>query len=58
MRLRSLSQIRSHAQKYFNKISPRKALEYERRAKVLEAYETLEKEKRLEKEKTKSLISS
>lgn len=45
MKNRSLGQIRSHAQKYFDKIGPKKVEEYERRAKLLEAYETLQKEK-------------
>ena len=58
MRLRSLCQIRSHAQKFFDKLSPRKAQEYERRGKVLEAYETLAKEKRLQKEEAISESSS
>lgn len=47
MRGRSLSQIRSHAQKFFDKIGPKKTQEFERRAKVFEALETLEKEKRM-----------
>ena len=48
MRGRSLSQIRSHAQKFFDKIGPKKVEEYERKAKLIEAYETIEKEKRLQ----------
>jgi len=48
MRGRSLSQIRSHAQKFFEKIGPKKVQEYERKAKLIEAFETLEKEKRLQ----------
>ena len=47
MKNRSLSQIRSHAQKFFDKVGPKKVEEFERRAKLLEAYETLEKEKRI-----------
>jgi hypothetical protein len=49
MKGRTLSQIRSHAQKFFDKVGPKKVQEYERRAKLLEALETLEKEKRLSK---------
>ena len=41
MKNRTLSQIRSHAQKFFDKIGDKKVEEYERRAKLLEAYETL-----------------
>lgn len=48
MKGRSLSQIRSHAQKYFSKLGARKVEEYERRAKLIEAYEIIEKEKRLQ----------
>ena len=48
MKGRSLSQIRSHAQKFFDKIGPKKVEEYERRAKLIEALEVLEKEKRLQ----------
>ena len=47
MKNRSLGQIRSHAQKFFDKVGPKKVDDYERRAKLLEAYETLEKEKRI-----------
>lgn len=47
MKNRTLSQIRSHAQKYFDKVGPARVQEFERRAKLLEAYETLEKEKLL-----------
>lgn len=47
MTRRTLSQIRSHAQKYFEKIGPNKVEEYEHRARLLEALETLEKEKQL-----------
>lgn len=43
MKGRSLSQIRSHGQKYFGKIGAKKVEELERRAKLLDAYETLEK---------------
>lgn len=32
---RSLSQIRSHAQKFFTKVGPEKTLEYENKAKLL-----------------------
>jgi len=53
MKNRSLGQIRSHAQKFFDKIGNKKVEEYERRAKLLEAYETLEKEKRLQEEAEK-----
>lgn len=53
MKGRSLSQIRSHAQKFFDKIGSKKVQEYERRAKLLEALETLEKEKRLAKDAEK-----
>lgn len=42
MKGRSLSQIRSHGQKYFAKIGSKKVEELSRRAKLLEAYETLE----------------
>lgn len=56
MRGRSLSQIRSHAQKFFDKIGPKKTQEFERRAKVLEALETLEKEKRMAETKNQSQI--
>ena len=48
MRGRSLSQIRSHAQKFFDKIGPKKVQEFERRAKLIEALDTLQKEKRLQ----------
>ena len=41
MKGRSLGQIRSHGQKYFGKIGSKKVQELERRAKLLEAYETL-----------------
>jgi|NOAtaT_7_FD_contig_123_57994_length_444_multi_3_in_0_out_2_2 hypothetical protein len=41
MKGRTLSQIRSHGQKYFGKIGAKKMEELERRAKLLEAYETL-----------------
>lgn len=54
MKGRTLSQIRSHAQKFFDKIGPKKVQEYERRAKLLEALETLEKEKRLSKDEEAS----
>lgn len=54
MKGRTLSQIRSHAQKFFDKVGPKKVQEYERRAKVLEALETLEKEKRLAKDEEES----
>ena len=47
MKNRSLGQIRSHAQKYFEKVGPKRVEEFERRAKILQAYEILEKEKRL-----------
>lgn len=47
MSRRTLSQIRSHAQKYFEKIGPAKVEEYEHRAKLFEAMETLEKEKQI-----------
>jgi len=47
MKNRSLGQIRSHAQKHFDKIGAKKVEEFERRAKLLEAYETLQKEKQL-----------
>lgn len=50
MKGRSLSQIRSHAQKFFEKAGPKKVSEYERKANLLLAYETLEKEKRLQEE--------
>ena len=50
MRGRTLSQTRSHAQKFFDKVGHKKMQEYERRAKLLEALETLEKEKRLQQE--------
>ena len=50
MKNRTLRQIRSHAQKFFDKIGDKKVEEYERRAKLLEAYETLSKEKRLREE--------
>jgi hypothetical protein len=43
MKARSLSQIRSHGQKFFGKIGAKKVEELERRAKLLDAYETLEK---------------
>lgn len=43
MKGRSLSQIRSHGQKFFGKIGAKKVEELERRAKLLDAYETLEK---------------
>ena len=46
IRGRTLSQIRSHAQKFFDKVGTQKVSEYERRAKLLEALETLENEKR------------
>lgn len=55
MRGRSLSQIRSHAQKFFDKIGHKKVEDYERRAKLLEAYETLEKEKRMTRKETNTL---
>lgn len=42
---RSLSQIRSHAQKYFRKVGEGRVREFERKAKLLEALDTLEKEK-------------
>lgn len=42
MKNRTLSQIRSHAQKLFNKLGTKKVEEYERRSKLLEAYETLQ----------------
>jgi hypothetical protein len=48
MKGRSLSQIRSHAQKYFSKLGSKKVEEYERRANLIEAYEIIEKEKRLQ----------
>ena len=48
MRGRTLSQIRSHAQKFFDRIGHKKALEYEHRAKLIEALETFEQEKRLQ----------
>jgi hypothetical protein len=35
MKGRSLSQIRSHAQKYFSKLGAKKVEEYERRAKLI-----------------------
>jgi hypothetical protein len=35
MKNRSLGQIRSHAQKFFDKIGPKKVEDYERRAKLL-----------------------
>jgi hypothetical protein len=38
MRGRSLSQIRSHAQKFFDKVGPKKVEEYDRKAKLIEAY--------------------
>lgn len=41
MKGRTLSQIRSHAQKFFDKIGAKKVEEFERRAKLLDAYETL-----------------
>lgn len=41
MKGRSLSQIRSHGQKYFDKIGAKKVEQLQRRAKLLEAYETL-----------------
>ena len=41
MKVRSLSQIRSHAQKYFEKIGAKRVEEFERRAKLLDAYEIL-----------------
>jgi len=41
MKIRSLSQIRSHAQKYFERIGPKRVEEFERRAKLLDAYEIL-----------------
>jgi hypothetical protein len=47
MKNRSLGQIRSHAQKYFDKVGPKRVEEFERRAKLLEAYEILQNEKRL-----------
>ena len=43
MKGRTLSQIRSHGQKFFDKIGSKKVEELLRRAKLLEAYETLEK---------------
>ncbi len=53
MKGRSLSQIRSHAQKYFSKLGSKKVEEYERRAKLIEAYEIIEKEKRLQEQRNK-----
>lgn len=50
MKGRSLSQIRSHGQKYFDKIGPKKVEELTRRAKLIEAYETLEREKQMQEE--------
>ena len=47
MKNRTLSQIRSHAQKFFDKVGEKKVEEFERRAKLLEAFDTLEKEKRM-----------
>jgi SHAQKYF class myb-like DNA-binding protein len=41
MKGRTLSQIRSHGQKHFDKIGSKKVEEFARRAKLLEAYETL-----------------
>jgi SHAQKYF class myb-like DNA-binding protein len=41
MKGRTLSQIRSHGQKFFGKIGSKKVEELSRRAKLLEAYETL-----------------
>jgi len=58
MRGRSLSQIRSHAQKFFEKIGPKKVQEYERKAKLIEAFETLEKEKRLQNQEDKGCPDS
>jgi hypothetical protein len=45
MKGRSLSQVRSHAQKFFSKIGPRKVEAYSRRANLLFAYDLLRKEK-------------
>ena len=41
MKARTLSQIRSHAQKFFDKIGAKKVEEYERKAKLIEAFDTL-----------------
>jgi len=41
MKSRTLGQIRSHAQKYFDKVGQKKVLEFERRAKLLDAYQVL-----------------
>jgi len=41
---RSKSQIRSHAQKYFDKISLTQKLNYKKTAHVLETYEILQSE--------------
>jgi len=45
MKGRSLSQVRSHAQKFFGKVGAKKVEEYSRRANLLLAYELLKKEK-------------
>lgn len=58
MKGRSLSQIRSHAQKYFSKLGAKKVEEYERRAKLIQAYEIIEKEKRYQDQKINENIGS
>jgi len=45
MKGRSLSQVRSHAQKFFAKVGPKKVEDYSRRANLLFAYELLKQEK-------------
>jgi SHAQKYF class myb-like DNA-binding protein len=44
LKKRTAGQIRSHAQKYFEKIGKERVAELERRAKVIDAYETLTRE--------------
>lgn len=41
---RTLAQIRSHGQKFFERVGPQKTEEYERRAKLIEAVEVLKLE--------------
>lgn len=54
MKGRSLSQIRSHGQKFFDKIGPKKVEELTRRAKLIEAYQTLEREKQMQEEASRT----
>lgn len=54
---RTLSQVRSHGQKFFDRVGPEKTQEYERKAKLLEAMEVLRVEKQFqdqEKERKRS----